>query len=151
MARMFSKRKGSSGSNRRHGQEIPDWSNSDKKAIEELIMNLYDEGYSTAVIGTILRDQHSVPDVRGVLGMRIGAVIAKNGKSPRYPEDIMNLMRKAVKLIEHLDNNRKDLHNKRALELVESKIRRLATYYRSEGTLPADWKYKRDQVGLTVE
>jgi small subunit ribosomal protein S15 len=47
--------------------------------------------------------------------------------------------------------NHKDLHNKRALELTEAKIRRLAKYYINEGKLESDWKYKRDQLRLMVE
>ena len=105
------------------------------------------------MIGTILRDQHAVPDVRTVLGgKRISAVLAENEIGGAYPEDLMNLMRKAVGIIQHVGTgNHKDLHNKRALELTEAKIRRLAKYYISEGRLSADWKYKRDQLRLMVE
>ena len=103
------------------------------------------------MIGTILRDQHSVPDARRVLGQRIGQFIASSGKPGTYPEDMMNLMRKVVRLIEHLGVNHKDLHNNRALVLTEAKIRRLAKYYVCEGTIPAGWQYKRDQVRLMVE
>ncbi|HIG20539.1 MAG TPA: 30S ribosomal protein S15, partial [Candidatus Poseidoniales archaeon] len=52
---------------------------------------------------------------------------------------------------DHLDNNRKDLHNNRQLNLVESKIRRSARYFKSNGKLDADWNYKRDQLRLMVE
>jgi small subunit ribosomal protein S15 len=69
-----------------------------------------------------------------------------------YPEDMMNLMRQAVAIINHLGSgNHKDLHNKRALEITESKIRRLASYYISEKRLPSDWRYKRDELRLMVE
>ena len=101
----------------------------------------------------ILRDQHAVPDVRSVLGgKRISAVLAENEIGGSYPEDMMNLMRKAVGIIDHLGSgNHKDVHNKRALELTEAKIRRLAKYYIGEGRIPSDWKYKRDQLRLMVE
>jgi small subunit ribosomal protein S15 len=69
-----------------------------------------------------------------------------------YPEDMMNLMRQAVGIINHLGSgNHKDIHNKRALEITEAKIRRLANYYKDEGRLPADWRYKRDELRLMVE
>ena len=63
----------------------------------------------------------------------------------------MNMMRKALGLIDHLDNNRKDLHNNRLLNLIESKIRRSARYYKSKGMLSDSWDYKRDQLRLMVE
>lgn len=152
MARMYAKRKGKSGSTKPHNESAPEWSNTDSAAVTELIVELGKAGHSSASIGTILRDQHAVPDVRSVLGKRISAVLAENDIGGTYPEDMMNLMRKAVGIIEHIGSgNHKDIHNKRALELTEAKIRRLAKYYISEGRLSADWKYKRDQLRLMVE
>ena len=129
----------------------PEWSNTDEKEVTELILSLASDGHSTATIGTILRDQHAVPDVRLVLGKRIGQVLAENDITSKYPEDMMSLMRRALRLIDHLESNRKDRHNARQLELTESKIRRLATYYQSEGQLDSEWAYKRDQLRLMVE
>ena len=63
----------------------------------------------------------------------------------------MSLMRRALRLIDHLDGNRKDLHNGRQLELTESKIRRLSRYYKNENKLDSDWIYKRDQLRLMVD
>ena len=103
-------------------------------------------------IGTVLRDKHAVPNVRLVLGKRIGQVLAENDMASTYPEDMMNLMRQAVGIINHLGSgNHKDLHNKRALEITEAKIRRLASYYIGEKRLPSDWRYKRDELRLMVE
>ena len=79
-----------------------------------------------------------MPNVRLVLGKRIGQVLAENDLTSTYPEDLMNLMRQAVAIINHLGSgNHKDLHNKRALEITESKIRRLASYYMGEKRLQA--------------
>ena len=150
MARMHSGGKGRSGSNKPSVSEAPAWAATDKKELEDLIVSLAQDGNSTAIIGTILRDQHAVPDVRLVTGERISQTLARNGISPRYPED-MNLMRRALSLIDHLAGNRKDLHNRRQLELCESKIRRLARYYKSNGQLDENWAYKRDQLRLMVE
>ena len=152
MARSYAKRKGKSGSTKPHNESAPEWSNTDSAAVTELIVELGKAGHSSAAIGTILRDQHAVPDVRSVLGKRISAVLSENDIGGSYPEDMMNLMRKAVGIIDHLGSgNHKDIHNKRALELTEAKIRRLAKYYISEGKLSADWKYKRDELRLMVE
>ena len=98
------------------------------------------------------KSQHAVPDVRLVTGKRIGTILAENDIGGTYPEDMMNLMRQAVRIIEHLGSgNHKDIHNKRSLELTEAKIRKLAKYYMSEGKLPSDWRYKRDELRLMVE
>ena len=151
MARMHSPGRGKSGSTKPMVDSAPEWSNTDEKEVTELILSLSAEGHSTATIGTILRDQHAVPDVRLVLGKRIGQVLADNDISPKYPEDMMSLMRRALRLIDHLESNRKDRHNARQLELTESKIRRLATYYMNEGQLESGWAYKREQLRLMVE
>ena len=151
MARMHSPGRGKSGSTKPMVDSAPEWSNTDEKEVTQLILSLASDGHSTAAIGTILRDQHAVPDVRLVLGKRIGQVLAENEITSKYPEDMMSLMRRALRLIDHLDSNRKDRHNARQLELTESKIRRLATYYQSEGQLDSEWAYKRDQLRLMVE
>jgi len=78
-------------------------------------------------------------------------ILSRNGHVARFPEDMMNLMRKALRLIDHLDLNRKDLHNLRQLELTEARIRRLARYYIGRGVVDSDWTYKRDQLRLLVE
>ena len=152
MARMYKSRRGKSGSSRPFVSEAPEWSNTDVKEVTSLIVELGKAGHSTSEIGIILRDQHSVPNARLVVGKRIGAVLAENDIGGTYPEDLMNLMRQAVGIINHLGSgNHKDLHNKRALEITESKIRRLSNYYKSEGKLPSDWRYKRDELRLMVE
>jgi small subunit ribosomal protein S15 len=151
MARMHSPGRGKSGSTKPMVDSAPEWSNTDEKEITELILSLAADGHTTAAIGTILRDQHAVPDVRLVLGKRIGQVLAENDVTSKYPEDMMSLMRRALRLIDHLESNRKDRHNARQLELTESKIRRLASYYQSEGQLDSEWAYKRDQLRLMVE
>ena len=151
MARMHSPGRGKSGATKPMVDSAPEWSNTDEKEVTELILSLASDGHSTAASGTILRDQHAVPDVRLGLGKRIGQVLAENEITSKYPEDMMSLMRRALRLIDHLDSNRKDRHNARQLELTESKIRRLATYYQSEGQLDSEWAYKRDQLRLMVE
>ena len=152
MARMYKSRKGQSGSTRPHVTEAPEWSNTDKEAVEALVLDLAKSGLSTAQIGTILRDEHAVPNARLVLGKRIGQYLSEQDMLGTFPEDMMNLMRQAVAIINHLGSgNHKDIHNKRALEITEAKIRRLASYYIGEKRLPSDWRYKRDELRLMVE
>ena len=59
MARMYAKRKGKSGSTKPHNESLPEWANTDAKAVTELILELGKAGHSSASIGTILRDQHA--------------------------------------------------------------------------------------------
>ena len=152
MARMHSKGKGTSGSSKPNIDTAPSWSESDKGTVEELIIKYANEGHSSAKIGTLLRDMHAVPDVRLVMGERISQTLSRNDLESKYPEDMMNLMRQAARIIEHLGSgNHKDLHNKRSLEITEAKIRKLASYYISEGKLPSEWRYKRDELRLMVE
>ena len=151
MARMHSKGKGTSGSSKPNNDTAPSWSESDKGTVEELIIKYANEGHSSANIGTLLRDMHAVPDVRLVMGERISKTLSRNNLESAYPEDMMNLMRKALSLIDHLSSNKKDLHNRRQLELCESRLRRLAKYYVGTGRISSTWTYKRDQLRLMVE
>ena len=151
MARMHSKGKGTSGSSKPNTDTAPSWSESDKGTVEELIIKYANEGHSSAKIGTLLRDMHAVPDVRLVMGERISQTLSRNNLDSTYPEDMMNLMRKALSLIDHLSSNKKDLHNRRQLELCESRLRRLAKYYVGTGRISSTWTYKRDQLRLMVE
>ena len=150
MSRMYSGKRGQSGSSKPLTSDLPKWSNTDAKSVEKLILDLAADGNTAAEIGLILRDQHAVLDVRKVCGMRIGQVLSKNGTVAEIPQDIMNLMSKVIGLLTHLETNRKDLHNSRQLGLIESKIRKLSKYYISEGLLQSDWKYSRDTVRLMV-
>ena len=151
MARMHSKGKGTSGSSKPNNDTAPSWSESDKGTVEELILKYANDGHSSAKIGSLLRDIHAVPDVRLVMGERISQTLSRNNLDSTYPEDMMNLMRKALSLIDHLSSTKKDLHNRRQLELCESRLRRLAKYYVRTGRISSTWTYKRDQLRLMVE
>jgi small subunit ribosomal protein S15 len=83
-------------------------------------------------------------------GKSISKILKEKNISPQLPEDLTNLMRKAVKLGEHLKINNKDVHNTRALRLTEAKILRLAKYYRSNNVIPDDWKYSLSNAKLLV-
>jgi len=141
LARMYARKRGKSGSKRLYRDKPPEWVPLTPEEIERKIVELAEKGYSTAMIGLILRDQYGVPNVRQVLGKKITKVLEEHGLAPSIPEDLNNLIVKAVRLRKHLSIHRKDYHNKRALQLVESKIRRLVKYYKRVGKLPKDWNY----------
>ena len=60
-------------------------------------------------------------------------------------------MKKAIALDDHLTNNTKDLHNRRGLQLVEAKVRRLVKYYKRTGVLPQNWNYSLKNARLLIE
>jgi small subunit ribosomal protein S15 len=129
----------------------PDWIDYTTEEIEELILKLNKEGNSTSKIGVILRDQYGIPDVKSVTGTKITKILEKHEQAPEYPEDLMNLIRKAVNVREHLRENPKDLHTRRGLQVMESQIRRLAKYYVREGVLPEGWRYEPKKAALLVK
>ena len=106
---------------------------------------------STSVIGIRMRDEYAIPSVKLATGKNITDILTDNEMSPERPEDLDNLMRKAINLAAHMQRNPKDLHNQRAMQLIEAKIRRLVRYYKDKGRLPAEFKYDLETARLLVE
>lgn len=129
----------------------PEWVMYSNEEIEEFILKFHKEGKSTSEIGIILRDQYGIPSVKEVTGERITAILKRNEQFGDYPEDIMNLIRRAVNIRDHLKENPKDLHSKRGLIIIESRIRRLGSYYVSDGQLPEGWRYNPTEAALLVK
>lgn len=131
--------------------EKPEWVTYSNEEIEEFILKFTKEGKSTSEIGIILRDTYGIPSVKDVTGERITEILERNGQASQYPEDIMNLIRRAVNIREHLEENPKDLHSKRGLTIIESRIRKLGSYYVGEGKLPEGWRYNPKEAALLVK
>ena len=149
MARMYSRKRGKSGS-KKPAQKIASWVKYKDNEIEEIIIKLAKKGMQSAEIGLVLRDQYGIPSVRAGKS-RISKIMLKHGVYPKFPEDMLNLMKRAVNLDAHLKKNKKDYTSKRGLELTESKIRRLAKYYKKDGRVPQDWKWDLERVKLLVK
>lgn len=141
MAKMHTRRKGKSGSKRPLRTEIPEWNQLSSDEAKELVASMWSQGISTSEIGMILRDQYGVGDVRLLTGLTITGILSEKEVAPRVPEDLANLILKALKLRKHLETNKNDFHNKRSLQLTESKIRRLVKYYHKTGVLSETWVY----------
>ena len=120
----------------------PSWCKYQPEEVEALVIKLAKEGNPPSRIGTILRDQHAIPLAKPIAGKTITKILKDSELAPAIPEDLGNLLKKAESLAVHLDKNKKDLHNKRALQLVEAKIHKLSKYYKREGVLPPNWKYE---------
>jgi small subunit ribosomal protein S15 len=116
--------------------------------VEAMVMKLAKEGHSAAKIGTILRDQHGIPLTKPITGKTITGILKEADLAPALPEDFENLLRKASRLRVHLEKNKEDLHNKRALQVVEAKIHKLSRYYKRKRMLPPNWKYEPKAASL---
>ncbi|WP_211312533.1 30S ribosomal protein S15 [Halarchaeum salinum] len=144
MARMHTRRRGSSGSDKPAADEPPEWSDVDADAIEERVVELAEEGYDPSQIGMQLRDEGvqgtPVPDVKLAADKKVTEILEENDAEPELPEDFRNLLEKAIRLRGHVEQNGQDHQNRRALQNTESKIRRLADYYRGD-ELDEDFTY----------
>ena len=127
------------------------WVEQSPEEIEEIIVKLFKEGQSTSQIGIILRDQYGIPSTKVVLGEKITDILKRNGEEFTYPEDLLNLIKRAVNIREHLEENPKDLHSRRGLTQIESKIRRLVRYYTKNNVLPEGWRYDPKTAALLVK
>jgi small subunit ribosomal protein S15 len=145
---MPKKKKGKSHSRRPVDKRPPSWCKYQPEEVEALVIKLAKEGHSASRIGTILRDRYSIPLVKPITGKKITKILEEADLAPTIPEDLEDLLKKAARLTTHLDINRKDLHNKRALQITEAKIYKLSKYYKREGVLPANWKYTPKTASL---
>jgi len=114
-------------------------------------VKLAKDGLQCAQIGLVLRDQYGIPLVRAVAKKTIGQILTENQLNPGIPDDLFNMLKKAVRLHAHMLTNKRDAHGKHGMELLESKIRRIVKYYKNTGKLPEDWKYDPETAKLIVE
>ncbi|KZP11374.1 hypothetical protein FIBSPDRAFT_913632 [Athelia psychrophila] len=109
--------------------------------VVELIIKLARKGLTPSSIGVTLQDSHGIPQVRFVTGNKILRVLKSNGLAPSIPEDLWFLVKNAVAVRKHLEVNRKDKDSKFRLILIESRIHRLARYYKTKQHIPPTFKY----------
>lgn len=150
MARMHSRKRGKSAS-RKPVAPFHGWLQLSKEEIISVIEKLVKEGRTEAEIGLILRDQYGVPDAKTVFGKKLSKILEEKKLSPKYPPDLIDLIKKAVNLRKHLAANPRDKLNKAKLVCTESKIRRLVKYYRKTRKLARDWKYEPEKATLLVK
>ena len=151
MARIYSKKKGKSRSKRPAKRIKPNWVGYDKKVVEQLVVKLGKARMTAAQVGLMLRDSYGIPDVKAITGKRIQQIFQENEITHKLPEDLAALIKRDINIMKHLDLHKKDGPSLRGLSLTESKIGRLATYYKRMGHLPADWKFDRTKAKLLIE
>ena len=142
MGRMHTHRHGKSHSIRPVTLRSPSWITIGPKEIEALIVKYTKDGFTPSQIGIKLRDQHSIPLVKPIMKKSMGQILEENDLKSEMPEDLGNIVNRAVGLQKHLKVNRGDNRNVRSLELIEAKVHRLSVYYKRIGRIPKTWKYK---------
>jgi len=150
MARIHSRRKGTSGSTKPSKKTKPVWLSYPAKEVELLVAKLGKEK-PPSQIGLFLRDIYGIPDVKVITGKSITQILKEKGLLKEIPEDLIALIKKAIKIKKHLEENKQDKTAKRGLQLTESKIKRLVKYYKKAKKLPIDWKYDLSKLRLVTE
>lgn len=151
MARMHARKKGKSGSHPPLQETKPTWMRYKPKEVELLVGKLAKDGNSSSEIGIILRDSYGIPSVKMIVGKTITQLLGEKKLLPDLPEDLLNLIRRAIMIRKHLETNKQDMFAKRGLQRTESKIKRLVKYYKNIKKLPADWKYDFESVKIYAE
>ncbi len=116
-----------------------DWEMPDNEEIKKIVQGLSDKGVSLSEIGMVLRDQYAVPNVRLVTNKKLKEITDKKGM---MPDDISALIAKADNLKKHLKSSPKDRSNRRGLQILLSKINRLARYYKRKGIVSDEFHYR---------
>lgn len=147
---MHSRKRGRSKSHKPRHTQTPIWVETSKEDLEKLVVQMSKEGKREAEIGLILRDNHGIPSVKMITGKTILAILKDNHLQSEYPSDLLDLIKRAVRMRKHLASNKKDVHNRVKLGHVESKIKRLVRFYRGK-RLPANWKYDPEAAILLVK
>ncbi|OMJ12311.1 40S ribosomal protein S13-1 [Smittium culicis] len=140
MGRLHTPGKGISSSALPYKRTPPTWVKTTPEEVCNNICKLAKKGVTPSQIGVLLRDSHGIPVVRYVTGTKIVRILKANGLAPEIPEDLYFLIKKAVSVRKHLERNRKDRDAKYRLILIESRIHRLARYYKTSGQLPPNWR-----------
>ncbi|KAJ1991462.1 ribosomal 40S subunit protein S13 [Coemansia spiralis] len=150
MGRMYTPGKGISKSAIPYRRTPSSWVKSTPEDVCEQICKLARKGVSPSQIGVVLRDSQGIPLVSSITGTKIVRILRANGLAPALPEDLYCLIKKAVSVRKHLERNNKDNDAKYRLILIESRIRRLARYYRTSGQLDPSWEYNSETASALV-
>ena len=150
MGRMHSKGKGIARSAKPYRRTPNSWVKTSSTEVEEHVCKLAKKGLTPSQIGVILRDSSGIAQVKSITGSKILRLLKKNGLAPEIPEDLYMLIKKAVMIRKHLERNRQDKDGKFRLILVESRIHRLARYYRTSRKLAPNWRYESATASTLV-
>lgn len=147
---MHARTHGKAKSHRPVGRPKPEGSPSEKEIIKH-ITELAKEGHTPSQIGNILRDEHNILDVKATTGKKLTQLFNEHANKLELPEDLRELIKKAVMLRKHLNDNKQDEGAKRGLTLTEAKIQRLAKHHKRTSKLTSTWKYDWKQYTYLAE
>ena len=150
MGRMYSKGKGISKRSLPYRKAPPSWVQISASDLTQQIIKMAKRGQSPSQIGVVLRDQYGIPQVKGVTGSKILRVLKVNGVAPQLPEDMYHLIKKAVNIRKHIEKFRADKDGKFRLICTESRIHRLARYYRGSKALPPTFRYNSKKADTLI-
>ncbi|TPX44158.1 hypothetical protein SeMB42_g04091 [Synchytrium endobioticum] len=150
MGRMHTPGKGISSSALPYRRTPHSWVKTTPEEVIDQICKLAKKGMSPSSIGVQLRDLQGIAQVKSVTGNKILRILKSNGLAPEIPEDLYHLIKKAVAVRKHLERHRKDRDSKFRLILIESRIHRLARYYKTAGQLAPNWKYESSTASALV-
>lgn len=150
MSRFYSSSKGQSGSKKPMLDKTQDWVRYTPEEVELLVVKLNKEGHSTSTIGKVLRDSYGIPNVTLLTNKKVTKILKEHNVEIALPDDLKSLMKRALALREHLENNKSDQSAKRGLTLTESKIKRLVKYYKGSDVLSSDWKYEPSNLKVIL-
>ena len=128
----------------------PSWVQVTASDLTEQIVKMAKRGQTPSQIGVVLRDQYGIPQVKGVTGSKILRILKVAGVAPQLPEDLYHLIKKAVNVRKHIEKFRADRDGKFRLILIESRIHRLARYYRGVKALPPTWRYQSKKADTLI-
>ena len=106
MGRMHTHRHGKSHSIRPATLRAPSWITQSPAEIEELVIKYSKDGLTPSQIGIKLRDQHSIPLIKPITKKSVGEILEENDLKAEMPEDLENIVKKAVGLQKHLKANK---------------------------------------------
>ena len=149
-AHSTAKGKGISASALPYRRTPPSWLKTTPEEVVEQITKLARKGMTPSQIGVQLRDSQGIAQVRFVTGNKILRILKSQGLAPQIPEDLYCLIKKAVSVRKHLERNRKDMDSKFRLILIESRIHRLARYYKSRQVIAPSFKYESATASALV-
>ena len=150
MGRMYGPGKGISGSALPYRRQAPAWLKVSSRDLVKKVVELARKGMAPSMIALTLRDGMGVGQIKSVTGRKIVRILKAHGQAPEMPEDMFCLIRRAVSMRKHLDRHRKDMDTKFRLILVESRIHRLARYYKRVRRLPPTFKYESANAASMV-
>jgi len=140
MGRMYTKGKGVSGSTLPYAKEKPSWVKKTAEQLESEMVAMARKGFCPSKIGNILRDEQGIGQASYITGRSILETLRRHGIAPAIPEDLDFLIKRSSNIRNHLSKVRNDVDAKYRLILVDSRIYRLARYYKRTMVLPATWK-----------